>query len=73
MIYLYRQVVQGELGELEHMVKLDENTLNDWVYKIISLLNEPDKAKMELINLSSYITHAPRAEKDSMFPKTSIR
>lgn len=45
------------------MVNVDENLINDWLYKIISMVeSEPDMARKELINLSSYVINAPRSD-----------
>ena len=57
------------------MVKVDENFLNDWIYKIIShVSDEPDKARDELLKLCTYIIRAPQLEEGAKnYPKISIR
>jgi hypothetical protein len=56
------------------MVKVDENAVNDFIYQIISALAEdPREAKKLLLELSTYITRAPRAENTSTLPKISVK
>jgi len=55
------------------MIKIDENVANDWIYRIISLLDDPDKAKSELLQLSTYISRAPRSDDGSSLPKISVK
>lgn len=55
------------------MVKIDENYVHEWIYKIISeLSDDPDKARDELMKLSSFILNAPQLSNNTNLPKTRI-
>lgn len=56
------------------MIKVDECVINDWIYQIISLLEDKDRSKEELMKLSSYIVTAPRIDINSTnWPKPNLR
>lgn len=57
------------------MVILEENFVNDWIYKIMQLVfDEPHEARDELLNMSHYILNAPQADSQKVnYPKPNIR
>lgn len=57
------------------MIQIDENTVNDWIYHIISKLDDMPAAREELLRLSTYILNAPRdtSATKGQLPKPSIR
>ena len=56
------------------MVQIDENFVNDWIYQIMSKLEDPAAVRDELLKLSAFIINAPGASQSKgQLPKTRIR
>ena len=55
------------------MVQVDENVVNDWIYGIISKLDDLSAAREELLRLSTFILNAPREQSKGALPKIIIR
>jgi len=55
------------------MVQVDENVVNDWIYGIISKLDDLPAAREELLRLSTFILNAPREQSKGALPKIIIR
>ena len=55
------------------MVTIDEQLAIDYLYKIISILDNSEQARSLILELVSFISNAPRGEKNSQYPKISIR
>jgi len=55
------------------MVQIDENVVNDWIYNIISKLDDMPAARDELLKLSTFVLNAPREQNKGQLPKINIR
>jgi len=55
------------------MVQIDENSVNDWIYQIISKLDDMSEVRSELLKLSTFILNAPREQSKGQLPKISIK